>query len=438
MATQYDIFISYRRDAFESANLFATRLKALGYRVFFDIETMNAGKFNEQLLDVISKCKDFVLVLSPNALERCYDEEDWVRRETLCAMENKKNIIPVMLSGFAWPTEMPQGMEELCNYQAIAPAPNTLFDLQVKRLTGYLKSKAHAQIRKRWLVGLGITAVVALILMLVARLTYMPTAQHIADNLTMQGQCMNDLAGMSQTIQAEWERYTKEYKASQKSIDKTEMKEMMLKTFRIEERQRDAILKTLKACPVHVNGIYLPLLWIHGINPADLLICNTYTEGLVDDFQSQIDFYKNLMETDDYSLLNLRMAKLEASIITAYTATYYYGYLQMMTHLPKSTHKMFYEVSPNWHNLPKSGIGLADEEYERQQKMLADEAEKEMAQLEMILAYTESELAEQEEKLRQLDEMADRVETMIHEVDKRVDTANMVNQWLLQQLQQDK
>jgi len=44
---QYDIFISYRRDAFELANLFATRLKALGYRVFFDVETMNAGKFNE-------------------------------------------------------------------------------------------------------------------------------------------------------------------------------------------------------------------------------------------------------------------------------------------------------------------------------------------------------------------------------------------------------
>lgn len=60
MTSTYDIFISYRRDAFESANLFATRLKALGYRVFFDVESMNPGKFNEQLLDVISKCKDVI------------------------------------------------------------------------------------------------------------------------------------------------------------------------------------------------------------------------------------------------------------------------------------------------------------------------------------------------------------------------------------------
>ena len=431
MEQKYDVFISYRRDAFESANLFATRLKALGYRVFFDVETMNAGKFNEQLLDVISKCKDFVLVLSPNALERCNDEGDWVRRETMCAMEHKKNIIPVMLSGFVWPQEMPQGMEELCNYQALAPAPNTYYDLQVKRLTGYLKSKAHFQTRKRWMIGLGITVVVFAVLMFIAHLTFMPVAQHVADNLTMQTQCMNDLAGVSKTLQAEWERYVKGYKAAKSKADKDDWKEMLNKTIRIEEKQRDALLKTLKASPVHVSGIHLPLFWVRGINPADLLICNTYTESLFDDLQGQIDFYSSLLEMDDYSLLNMRLAKINSDIIIAYTATYYYGYLQMMTHLPKSTYKMFYEISPNWHNLPKAGMGMPDEEYERQQKMLADEAEKEMAQLEMILAYSESELAEQEEKLQQLEEMANKMELY-------ADTMEMVNQWLLQQLQQHK
>ena len=37
MEKKYDIFISYRRTAFETANLLATRLKALGYSVFFDL-----------------------------------------------------------------------------------------------------------------------------------------------------------------------------------------------------------------------------------------------------------------------------------------------------------------------------------------------------------------------------------------------------------------
>lgn len=427
MEKKYDIFISYRRDAFESANLFATRLKALGYRVFFDIETMNAGKFNEQLLDVISRCKDFILVLSPNALDRCIDGGDWVRREVMCAMEHRKNIIPIMLSGFVWPTEMPKGMEDLCNYQALAPAPNTYYDLQVKRLTGYLKSKAHFQTRKRWLIGLGIAVGIFAMMMIIARLTYMPVAQHVADNLTMQTQCMNDLAAISTTLQSEWETYVKNYKTAKNSIDKSEQKSLMRKTIQIQERQRDALLKTLKACPISVNGIYLPLFWMHGISPADLLICDTYAESMFDDLQSQIDFYDNILESDEYTQLNMRMAKINSDIIVIYTATYYYGYLQMMTHLPKSTHKMFYEVSHNWHHLPKAGMGLADEEYERQQKLLAAEADKEMAQLEMILAYSESELAEQEEKLRQLEEMAG-------DVQKRLDTMNMVNSYILQQM----
>ncbi len=428
MTLTYDIFISYRRDAFESANLFATRLKALGYRVFFDVESMNPGKFNEQLLDVISKCKDFILVLSPNALDRCNDEGDWVLRETMCAMKHKKNIIPIMLSGFVWPTEMPEGMEELCNYQALAPAPNTYYDLQVQRLRGYLKSKAHFQTRKRWLIGLSITIGVLAVIMLIAQLTYMPVAQHVADNLTMQTQCMNDLACISTTLQSEWGKYVDKYKISKKSVEKLELKSLMCKTIQIQERQRDALLKTLKASSISLNGIYLPLFWMHGISPADLLICDTYAESLFDELQSQIDYYNGLLESDEYTQLNMRMAKINSNIIIAYTATYYYGYLQMMTHLPKSTYKMFYEVSPDWHNLPKAGIGWADEEYERQQKILADEAEKEMAQLEMILAYSESELAEQEEKLRQLEEMAD-------EVQKRIDTMGVINAFILQQMQ---
>lgn len=427
----YDIFISYRRDAFESANLFATRLKALGYRVFFDVETMNAGKFNEQLLDVISKCKDFILVLSPNALDRCEDENDWVRREVMCAMEHKKNIIPIMLFGFVWPSEMPKDMEELCNYQALAPAPNTYYDLQVQRLRGYLKSKAHFQTRKRWLIGLSITIGVLAVIMLIAQLTYMPVAQHVADNLTMQTQCMNDLACISTTLQSEWGKYVDKYKISKKSVEKLELKSLMRKTIQIQERQRDALLKTLKASSISVNGIYLPLFWMHGISPADLLICDTYAESLFEELQSQIDYYNGLLESDEYTQLNMRMAKINSNIIIAYTATYYYGYLQMMTHLPKSTHKMFYEVSRNWHNLPKAGIGWADEEYERQQKILADEAEKEMAQLEMILAYSESELAEQEEKLRQLEDMAD-------EVQKRIDTMGVINAYILQNVQNNR
>ena len=131
---KYDVFISYRRDAFESANLIAEKLRSAGYSVFFDLETLRAGKFNEQLLTEIEQCTDFVVVLPQNGLDRCADPEDWVRREVCHAMKHGKNIVPVMLAGFQWPKPMPEGMEELANYQAITATAREYFDLSMKRL----------------------------------------------------------------------------------------------------------------------------------------------------------------------------------------------------------------------------------------------------------------------------------------------------------------
>jgi len=411
----YDIFISYRRDAFESANLFATRLKALGYRVFFDIETMNAGKFNEQLLDVISKCKDFILVLSPNALDRCEDEGDWVRREVMCAMEHKKNIIPIMLSGFVWPAEMPKGMEELCNYQALAPAPNTYYDLQVKRLTGYLKSKAHFQTRKRWLIGTGIVAAVVALILLIGHLTYMPAALRVADTLTSRTQAMDNLSDISKSLQADWEEYVKNWKNSKKKEDKADYKEEMNTMIVLQEREAQKLLKTMQSTPIQVSEFHLPLFWIHGINPADLLIVNSFTEGLFDDLNEQIAKYRDIMAVDDYSLLNMQMAKINAEVVSIFVDTYYYGYLQMMTHLPKSTHKSFYQISSQWTHLPNAGLNLSDEEYERQQMMLAQKLEKDLAYQEQLLLKAESDLEEQQAKLDSLEEKANEVQKIVEQ-----------------------
>ena len=120
MKKKYDIFISYRRvGGFESANLIAEKLRHMGYSVFFDVESLRSGRFNEQLYGVIEECKDFIVVLPEKGLDRCsnadgsVNEEDWIRKEVTHAMKKNKNIVPVMLAGFEWPKPMPTGMEEL-------------------------------------------------------------------------------------------------------------------------------------------------------------------------------------------------------------------------------------------------------------------------------------------------------------------------------------
>ena len=85
----YDIFISYRRDnGWDTAKHLRDILTAKGYSVFFDVDSLRSGNFNTALLDVIKNCTDFIIILSPNSLDRCVNEGDWVRRELACALQS--------------------------------------------------------------------------------------------------------------------------------------------------------------------------------------------------------------------------------------------------------------------------------------------------------------------------------------------------------------
>lgn len=173
---KYDVFVSYRRDGgYETALPIVEKLRSAGYRVFFDLESLNSGKFNEQLLGVINDCKDFVLVLPANGLDRCVDKNDWVRREVTCAIAGNKNIIPVMLKGFEWPATLPEDMKDLPNYQGISATSPEYFDLAVERLKGYLKSERQ---RPYIRVLLWVVSIICLIAVAALSFIYYPVDTH--------------------------------------------------------------------------------------------------------------------------------------------------------------------------------------------------------------------------------------------------------------------
>lgn len=136
-----DVFISYRRDGGDmTAMYFYQALKDRGYNVFYDLEVLRAGKFNEALLDSIKSCTDFVVILSPHALDRCNDENDWVRREIAEALRSKKNIIPVMLKGFTFPETLPEEIDDI-RYQNGLSCTTEYFEESINRLCQrYLRS----------------------------------------------------------------------------------------------------------------------------------------------------------------------------------------------------------------------------------------------------------------------------------------------------------
>ncbi len=137
----YQIFISYRRDGGDIlAGRLADRFTALGYKVFYDVESMRSGQFNTQILDAILNCNDFLLVLPPNALDRCVNADDWVRQELSFALKHNKNIIPVMMRGFDFPAVLPVDIEKI-RYMEGVVASSEYFDAVIERISKLLTSK---------------------------------------------------------------------------------------------------------------------------------------------------------------------------------------------------------------------------------------------------------------------------------------------------------
>ena len=115
---KYDVFISYRREGgFEFAEKLHKRLLEDGYGVAFDIDTLRNGRFDRVLLSRVEECTDFVVVLNKGCFDRTLDasfppEKDWMRKELAHALKMKKNVVPVMLTGFDWPNGLPDDIRD--------------------------------------------------------------------------------------------------------------------------------------------------------------------------------------------------------------------------------------------------------------------------------------------------------------------------------------
>ncbi len=94
------VFISYRRTNIPWALAIYQNLTSHGYDVFFDYDSIPSGDFEQVILGNIRARAHFLVVLTPSALERCVNPDDWLRREIETALNEKRNIVPVFLEGF--------------------------------------------------------------------------------------------------------------------------------------------------------------------------------------------------------------------------------------------------------------------------------------------------------------------------------------------------
>ena len=128
----------------------------MGYKVFYDIESLSSGKFNAKLLEVIDECNDVLVILPPNSLERCVNEDDWLRLEVAYAIRQGKNIIPIMMKGFEWGKNIPEDIKELKNYNGVIVTFD-FFEGVLARIIKYLTNSSKEKMGdniKKWRIFL--------------------------------------------------------------------------------------------------------------------------------------------------------------------------------------------------------------------------------------------------------------------------------------------
>lgn len=366
MEKKYDIFISYRRTAFETANLLATRLKALGYSVFFDLEEMNQGKFNEQLLYRIEQCKDFIIVLPPDALERCHNQDDWVRKELLCALANNKNIIPVLLEGFDWPEKMPEGLENLRLYQAVMPLPITYYDMQIKRIRAYLKAKPHKRIIRIISICLASLLLALFGLFIAEECIYRPAAYQFANEFTVKMVCIDGSVNAVKESTAVLEKHIEAIKNAQNS---DALKQAIVDMRNVLINDTNYISRNIfsaKLKELNFSKIQLYTFAFRGIAMDEISACEQFEDDVYFYIKRGYKHYFLALDVINDPIQfksHILNATYDHKIAEHIANTMTYGYLYDISRLPSKAQEVYYNTK-SWKCLPMNvGLKYNQKEY---------------------------------------------------------------------------
>jgi|GEM_PF-2085644 len=150
MRSDYDVFISYRRDGGAETALYLRHvLHERGYRVFFDMEALRSGPFDTRLYSVIEGCTDVIVVLSPGCFDRCRNEGDWFRLEIAHALKCGTNIVPFSMRQFNYDemSVLPEDIASLKQHNGVS-ASYEYNDATLEKLTGFLKCRP-TRVRRR-------------------------------------------------------------------------------------------------------------------------------------------------------------------------------------------------------------------------------------------------------------------------------------------------
>jgi len=371
MKRKFDIFISYRRANFESANMIATALKARGYRTFIDVEGLGGGHFNEQLYEVIDGCKDFILVLSPNALDRCNDEGDWVRKEVTHAIATKKNIIPFLCAGFTWPEKLAEGLEDLPLYQSVSSSSTEYFNMVIERLCKkYLKS--HTLLTRLIVSITGAAVSVALLLGLlfgILRLVSVPFATEVGVEMLTHSKELDMAATKYSELYNKWNKFNAELKNNVTLEDIAD--DLIRIVSEIEKTQSYFVEYPPKDTAEREFTLYESLLLIsRGVPLSDLSMEPVIQSEIIGLIHENLDYMHLMLVDSCYSSYNLEMCSIYFNIFESMCRSYLYSNAEVLRLMPDEIKHQYEQLSVTFESLPNDiPLTLSKDEYVRKEEI---------------------------------------------------------------------
>ncbi len=110
------------------------------------------------MLGNIAARAHFLVVLTPSALERCSNPNDWLRREIETALEFRRNIVPLMLESFSFGTpaiasQLTGALSALKEYNGLNIPPDFFLEAMSRLRERYLNAPLTAVLHPKTLIA---------------------------------------------------------------------------------------------------------------------------------------------------------------------------------------------------------------------------------------------------------------------------------------------
>lgn len=150
----YDVFICCREESGRHlATIIAESLTRRGFRVCLEDRVAGAGR-DARRLKLIDDTPDFILVLSPGALDACASDQDPLRIELAHALKTGTCVVPVQAPGYVdrGPAALPADLAPLARRYGVAYDPERSAE-SLERIAHVLSSDTAVDERRLMRVG---------------------------------------------------------------------------------------------------------------------------------------------------------------------------------------------------------------------------------------------------------------------------------------------